>query len=84
MLDHVPEELAAISVQKNCKQGHIDNREPALMRRLLSNFQRTQTTRLKIASDGRGLLENALRWLADGAALRTLERLEPAMILKGV
>jgi DNA-binding CsgD family transcriptional regulator len=39
------------------------------MRRLLSNFQRTQTTRLKIASDGRGLLENALRWLADGAAL---------------
>lgn len=39
------------------------------MRRLLSNFQQTQTTRLKIASDGRGLLENALRWLADGAAL---------------
>ena len=39
------------------------------MRRLLSNFQRTQPTRLKIASDGRGLLENALRWLSDGAAL---------------
>jgi len=69
VLDHVPEELAAVSVQKNCKQGHVDNREPALMRRLLSNFQRTQTARLKIASDGRGLLENALRWLADGAAL---------------
>src|SRR5262249_52756796 len=35
--------------------------------------QRTNATRLKVANEGRGLLENALRWLADGAALLRID-----------
>jgi DNA-binding CsgD family transcriptional regulator len=71
LLEHVPEKLATISVQQTCKQGHVDNRETALMRRFLRNFQRTYDTGMQLKGSGnsQSALENALDWLADGVAL---------------
>jgi DNA-binding CsgD family transcriptional regulator len=71
VLEHTPEKIALVSVQRTRKQGHVDNREIALMRRLFPHYQRAHDmmTRLKVAGDHRGLLENTLDWLTDGIAL---------------
>ncbi len=71
VLEHTPEKIALLSVQRTRKQGHVDNREVALMQRLFPHYQRAHDmmTRLKVAGDGRNLLENTLDWLSDGVAL---------------
>jgi len=71
MLEHTPEKVALVSVQRTLKQGHVDKREIELMRRLVPHYQRAQdvATRLNSAGDNRGLLENVLDWLTDGVAL---------------
>lgn len=71
VLANTPERLAVVSAQRTRKQGHVDKREIALMGRLLQHYQRAQdvATRLRTTGDRRGVLENALEWLADGVAL---------------
>jgi len=65
------DKLSVVSVQRTQKQGHVDNREIALITRLVPHFQRARSmaSRLKAIGDNLGLLENSLHWLADGAAL---------------
>jgi DNA-binding CsgD family transcriptional regulator len=71
VLEQTPDEIAVVSIQRTRKQGHVDKREIALMRRLYPHYQRAHdlATRLKIISSDRMVLENALGWLADGVAL---------------
>ncbi|HET7167048.1 MAG TPA: LuxR family transcriptional regulator [Pseudolabrys sp.] len=71
VLEQSTETLAAVSVQRTRKQGHVGKREIALMRRLSPHYQRAHdvATRLRTAGARGGVLENALEWLADGVAL---------------
>ena len=71
VLEHTPETFAGVSFQRTRKQGHVNNREIALMERLTPHFRRAHdvATRLGVVGDRRGVLENALEWLADGVAL---------------
>jgi hypothetical protein len=71
VLEQTPDRLAIVAVQRTRKQGHVDQREIALMRRLGPHFQRARdmATRLRTVGDCRGLLEDTLEWLADGVAL---------------
>jgi len=71
VLEHTSEKAAVVSVQRTRKQGHVDKREIALMRRLCPHYQRAQdvATRLRTVGERGGVLENALGWLTDGVAL---------------
>jgi len=71
VVEQSPKKLVAVSVQRTRKQGHVDKREIATLGRLYPHFQRAYdlATRLIKAGDRRGVLENALEWLADGVAL---------------
>src|SRR6478672_13051832 len=71
IFEHTPDKLAAVHVQRTRKQGHVDKREIALMRRLCPHYQRAQdvATRLRTVGERGGVLENALGWLTDGVAL---------------
>src|SRR5262249_4367671 len=71
VLKQTADEIVVVSVQRTRKQGHVENREIALMQRLVPHYQRAHdiATRLKLVSNDRVLLENALDWLADGVAL---------------
>jgi DNA-binding CsgD family transcriptional regulator len=71
VLEHTPETFAGVSFQRTRKQGHVNKREIALMERLTPHFRRAHdvATRLGVVGDRRGVLENALEWLADGVAL---------------
>jgi DNA-binding CsgD family transcriptional regulator len=71
VLDNTPEKISVISVQRTGKQGHVGNRQIALIGRLVPHFQRAQAmaTRLKALGDSRDRLEHSLDWLTDGAAL---------------
>lgn len=70
-LFHDERGLAAVSVQRTRRQGHVDRAEMALMRRLLPHFRLAfdAATRLRAAKAREGSLERALSWLADGVAL---------------
>jgi DNA-binding CsgD family transcriptional regulator/PAS domain-containing protein len=71
VIERTPEKLVIVSVQRTIKQGHVDDREIELMRRVAPHYQRAYdtSTRLRVASDQQSTLENALNWLADGVAL---------------
>jgi DNA-binding CsgD family transcriptional regulator len=71
VIERTPEKMVAFAVQRSQKQGHADQREIALMQRLVPHFQQANDTamRLKAAGDRQDILENALDWLADGVAL---------------
>jgi DNA-binding CsgD family transcriptional regulator/PAS domain-containing protein len=63
--------LAAVTIQRTPRQGHVGEREITLMRRIAPHFQRAfdMNVRLHAASRRRDVLENALDWLRDGVAL---------------
>lgn len=71
VLERAPDKLATVTVHRTKKQGHVQQREIALMRRLSPHFQRAydMRTRLKAADSRKGVLENTLAWLVDGVAL---------------
>jgi len=71
VLEQTPEKFAFVTVQRTCKQGHVEKREIELLQRLSPHFQRAHdmATRLKSAGDSYKILENTLDWLADGIAL---------------
>jgi DNA-binding CsgD family transcriptional regulator len=64
-------ELAALAVQRSSRQGHVDNAEIALMRRLTPHLQLAfeTTMRLRGASEQVNTLKDALGWLTDGVVL---------------
>jgi DNA-binding CsgD family transcriptional regulator/PAS domain-containing protein len=71
VLEQTSEKFTFVTVQRTHKQGHVEKREIGLMQRLCPHFQRAHdmTTRLKVAGETRGLLEDTLDWLTDGVAL---------------
>jgi len=71
ILEQSAETIAAVSVQRTAKKGHVDKREIALMLRLAPHYQRAHdvAARLRKSGDRGGVLESALEWLADGVAL---------------
>jgi DNA-binding CsgD family transcriptional regulator/PAS domain-containing protein len=71
VLEHTPDRVAAVTVQRTRKQGHVENREILLMRRLYPHFRRSydMRARLKVDNSRDDVLENALDLLADGVAL---------------
>jgi DNA-binding CsgD family transcriptional regulator len=71
VLQQTPDRIAVVAVQRNRRQGHVDQREIALMRRLSPHFQRAHDmrTRLEAAADRDTLFETALDLLNDGIAL---------------
>jgi hypothetical protein len=56
VLERTPDKLILVSVQRTREQGHVDDREIALMRSLLPHFQRAcdLATRLKTADFRQG------------------------------
>ena len=71
VLEQTPETFTAVSFQRTRKRGHVNKREIALMGRLTPHYLRAYDVakRLGTVGDRRGVLENALEWLADGVAL---------------
>lgn len=65
------DEFGAFAVQRSAKQGHVDQREIALMRRLSRHASQAidVTRRLRSADSVRRSFEQALDWLADGVVL---------------
>ena len=75
ILDRTPNKLVAVAIHRTHRQGHVDQREIALMRKLLPHFQRAYdtATRLTVANNRNGFLENAFDWLTDGVALMSTD-----------
>jgi DNA-binding CsgD family transcriptional regulator len=71
VLERTEDKLVVVYAQRTSEQGHVDQREIDLMQRLCPHFQRAydMASRLNIAGNHRGALENALDWLTDGIAL---------------
>jgi DNA-binding CsgD family transcriptional regulator len=71
ILKHTPEEFAVFCVHRTRKEGHVDDREIALMRALTPHLQQAHdmATRLRGAELRAGAFERALDWVTDGAAL---------------
>lgn len=71
ILERTQDKLVMIYAQRTNKQGHVDQREIALMRQLCPHFQRAydMISRLKNADDRQDALENTIDWLTDGVAL---------------
>lgn len=71
MLTHTPEECAVFAVQRTVKEGHVDDREIALMRCLTPHLQQAfdMARRLGGVQRTTSAFESALDWLTDGAAL---------------
>ena len=70
-LTRTPQEFSCIAVQRSARQGHIDAREIALMRRILPHVRQAfdVTRRLREAGAAVRAFEHALDWLSDGVAL---------------
>ena len=70
-LANTADTFAVIAVQRTRRQGHVADREIAMMERLVPHLRQTfdVATRLKGGTDKSGALEDALDWLADGVAL---------------
>ena len=49
IFEHTPEKLAAVHVQRTRKQGHVDKREIALMRRLCPHYHRAYATERRVS-----------------------------------
>lgn len=49
IFEHTPEKLAAVHVQRTRKQGHVDKREIALMRRLCPHYHRAYVTERRVS-----------------------------------
>ncbi|MGB3658346.1 MAG: hypothetical protein WBA14_10515 [Pseudolabrys sp.] len=49
IFEHTPEKLAAVHVQRTRKQGHVDKREIALMRRLCPHYHRGYATERRVS-----------------------------------
>jgi DNA-binding CsgD family transcriptional regulator/PAS domain-containing protein len=71
MLEQTPDRLAAVSVQRTLKQGHVDSHDILLMQRLYPHFLKSYDTRTRLKTENfrNDTLENALDLLADGVAL---------------
>lgn len=71
VLEQTPDKLVAVAVQRTRKQGHVDKREIALMRRLYPHYRRAYDVAAHLRSDGdhTGILEKALELLTYGVAL---------------
>ena len=71
VIEQTPERLTAITVQRTPRQGHVGEREIALMQRLGPHLQRAYRTRMRLDAAPRreGLFEHALDLLSDGVAL---------------
>jgi hypothetical protein len=71
IFEHTPDKLAAVHVQRTRKQGHVDKREIALMRRLCPHYHRANdmARRLRTAGNRGKAFEDAIEWLTDGVAL---------------
>ncbi len=71
VLERTPNKLVLLYAQRTSRQGHVEQREIALMQSVCPHFQRAydMASRLKVADGHRGALENALEWLVDGVAL---------------
>jgi DNA-binding CsgD family transcriptional regulator len=71
ILKHTPEEFAVFCVHRTRTEGHVDDREIALMRALTPHLQQAHdmATRLRGAQRTANAFEHALGWLTDGAAL---------------
>ena len=71
VLEQTPDRMAAVTVQRTRKQGHVEPDEILLMQRLCPHLLRSHDmrTRLKTENFRNDILENALDLLADGVAL---------------
>ncbi|MGA9279723.1 MAG: hypothetical protein WBW00_00265 [Pseudolabrys sp.] len=49
IFEHTPEKLAAVHVQRTRKQGHVDKREIAVMRRLCPHYHRAYATERRVS-----------------------------------
>ena len=66
-----PEDYACISVQRMSKEGHVQENEIGLMKRLLPHMRQAfdVAQRLKGAGEASKSLERALDWIVDGVAI---------------
>ena len=71
ILDGAPDELAAFSVQRSARQGHVQDAEIHLVKLLIPHFSQALdvSRRLRQANAGSRSLEQALDWLTDGVLL---------------
>jgi len=71
VLEQTPDKLVVVAVQRTGKQGHVDKREIALLRRLYPHYRRAYdvATHLRCDCDHTGILENALELLTYGVVL---------------
>jgi DNA-binding CsgD family transcriptional regulator len=71
ILEQTPDKVAAVTVQRTRREGHVGDREIRLMQRLCPHFQRAYDMRARLTAvpDHANALEDALDLLADGVAL---------------
>lgn len=71
VLEQTPERIAVVSVQRSRRQGHVSDREIALMQKLCPHFQRAYMMRAQLTAvpARTDALEDAFNLLADGVAL---------------
>lgn len=70
-LTHTLDEFAAVAVQRSPRQGHVGEREIAVMRQLVPHLRQAfdVTRRLRSGAAAARSLERAFDWLTDGVAL---------------
>ncbi len=72
VLEQTEDRIAVVAVQRSRRNGHVTNREIALMHRLCPHFQRAYTMRKLLGAPAprrEDMFENALDLLSDGIAL---------------